>query len=45
MKTELLTNHKLEDIKTIWNTYMTERGRLADVLTVLELFNPIFLII
>ena len=35
MKTELLINHPVEDIKNIWITYMQERSRLADVLTVI----------
>ena len=36
MKTDLLTNHKPEDIKHIWQTYMQERGRLADLYTAEE---------
>jgi hypothetical protein len=34
MKLELLENHQAEDIKQIWTTYMQEKGRLADLLTV-----------
>jgi hypothetical protein len=34
MKTELLENHQADDIKQIWTTYMEQKGRLADLLTV-----------
>lgn len=34
MKTEMLTDLPSEEIKNIWSTYMKERSRLSDMLTV-----------
>jgi hypothetical protein len=38
MKLELLTDLNPEDIKPIWVTYMKERGRLADMLSVIYFY-------
>lgn len=34
MKTEMLTDLPSDEIKNIWSTYMKERSRLSDMLTV-----------
>ncbi len=34
MKTELLKDLNAEEIKSIWTTYLKEKSRLADILTV-----------
>lgn len=37
MKTNMIEDHPVEDIKNIWVTYLEDRGRLADVLQVFQI--------
>ena len=35
MKTEMVKDLKAEDVKQIWVSYLSEKGRLSDVLNVI----------